>query len=80
VIPFDKAEKCYRFSAAVVMFGSMLRYSPFIKNATWNDIVAWASSSFDNKDILQQEFVSIVQQAKLLYTKTKKKKGNAASQ
>lgn len=80
VIPFEKAEKCYRFSAAVVMFGTMLRYSPFIKNATWNDIVALAAASSDDKDILQQEFVSIVQQAKALYTKTKKKKGNTASQ
>ena len=58
----------------------MLRYSPFIKNATWNDIVALAAASSDDKDILQQEFVSIVQQAKALYTKTKKKKGNTASQ
>jgi Ca-activated chloride channel family protein len=73
-VPFDKIEKCYRFSAAVVMFGSMLRSSPFIKNTTWNDIVSWAVASFDEKDILQQEFVNIVQQAKILYSKTKKKK------
>jgi Ca-activated chloride channel family protein len=79
-IPFDKLEKCYPFSAAVVMFGSMLRSSPFVKNLTWGDIISLATSAADNKDILQQEFVSIVQQAKTLYSKTKKKKGSNTSQ
>jgi Ca-activated chloride channel homolog len=80
VTALEKAEKCYRFSAAVVMFGSMLRYSPFIKNTTWNDIVALSAASADENDVLQKEFVNIVQQAKTLYSKTKKKKGNAVSQ
>ena len=75
LVSFDKAEKCYRFSAAVVMFGSMLRYSAFAKNMTWNDVVARASSSIDQQDLLQKEFVGIVQQAKTLYSKIKKKKG-----
>jgi Ca-activated chloride channel family protein len=75
LVSFDKAEKCYRFSAAVVMFGSMLRYSAFAKNMTWNDVVARASSSIDEQDLLQKEFVGIVQQAKTLYSKIKKKKG-----
>lgn len=74
ITPFDQVEKSYRFSAAVVMFGSMLRTSPFIKNLTWNDIVSWAVASSDSNDILQQEFVTIVQQAKTLYSKLKKKK------
>jgi Ca-activated chloride channel family protein len=78
--PIDKIDKCYKFSAAVAMFGSMLRTSPFIKNITWNDIVAIASASSDPTDLLQSEFVAIVQQAKTLYTKNKKKKGNIASQ
>jgi Ca-activated chloride channel family protein len=72
--PFDKLDKSYRFSATVVMFGSMLRSSPFIKNTTWNDIVSWATASSDDKNVLQQEFVNLVQQAKLLYPKEKKKK------
>lgn len=79
-VPFDRVEKSYTFSAAVAMFGSMLRYSPFIKNITWNDIASLAAASSDNKDILQQEFVNIIQLAKTMYTKTKKKKGNTASQ
>jgi len=80
LIPFDKAESSYRFSAAVIMFGSMLRYSPFTKNMTWNDIVLRATTSADTKDLLQQEFVTIVQQAKALYSKAKKKKSSTAAQ
>jgi Ca-activated chloride channel homolog len=76
LIPFDKIERSYRFSAAVAMFGSMLRSSQFVQNITWNDIVLAAAASADNNDVLQKEFVSIVQQAKILYSKTKKKKGN----
>lgn len=76
ISPFDKLEKCYRFSASVAMFGSMLRSSPFLKNITWSDIVSAAASAADNSDVLQKEFVTIVQQAKTIYTRTKKKKGN----
>jgi Ca-activated chloride channel family protein len=80
ITPFDKIEKSYRFSASVAMFGSMLRSSAFTKAITWNDIANSAAASANNNDVLQKEFVTIVQQAKTLYSKTKKKKGNAASQ
>ena len=74
-IPFEELDKNFRFSAAVAMFGSMLRSSPFIKNISWNDIILLAQESFSKDDILQKEFIGLVQQAKLLYSKGKKKKG-----
>jgi Ca-activated chloride channel homolog len=77
-VPFDKLEKCYHFSAAVAMFGSLLRSSPFIKETSWNEIITLAQASSGSNDLLQKEFVTIVQQAKVLYTKVKKKKGSAA--
>ncbi|MFI5129599.1 MAG: von Willebrand factor type A domain-containing protein [Chitinophagales bacterium] len=76
VIPFDKIDRSYRFSASVIMFGALLRFSPFVKNLNWNDMVTWATSTADEKDIAQREFIEIVQQARTLYSKTKKKKGN----
>jgi Ca-activated chloride channel family protein len=45
LIPFDKIDRSYRFSASVIMFGSLLRFSPTVKNLTWNDMVAWATST-----------------------------------
>jgi Ca-activated chloride channel homolog len=73
--PFGELEKCYRFSTAVAMFGSILRSSSFTKNATWNDLLLLAETSSVADNLLQKEFVSLVHQAKTLYTKTKKKKG-----
>jgi Ca-activated chloride channel homolog len=74
-IPFEELDKYYQFSAAVAMFGSVLRSSPFAKNISWGDILYLAQQSCDKNDLSQKEFISLVQQAKLLYSKGKKKKG-----
>jgi len=72
--PFNKLEKCYQFYSAVAMFGSLLRSSPFLENSGWNEMISLAENSFGNADPLQKEFTTIVQQAKILYSKNKKKK------
>jgi Ca-activated chloride channel family protein len=78
-IPFNELDKCYHFSAAVALFGSLLRSSQFIKNADWDDLISLSESSLGSgNDLLQKEFLSLVQQAKSLYTKTKRKKGGTA--
>jgi Ca-activated chloride channel family protein len=71
---FNSIDRNLRFSSAVIMFGSLLRESPAIKNITWNDMSLLASESYDDNDPLEKEFVSIVQQAKILYAKHKKRK------
>ncbi len=73
--PFAQLPKNYRFAASVVMFGSLLRSSSFTKNVNWNDIITLATQASDTEDLLQQEFISLVQQAKTLYLKVKKKRG-----
>ena len=78
--PFDKLHNCYRFSAAVIMFGSILKESPFAKDINWNDVHDLAMKASSPDDLLQKEFTSLVQQAKALYSKVKKKKGGTASQ
>jgi Ca-activated chloride channel homolog len=62
--PFSELDKSYRFSAAVVMFGSILRSSPYSKNITWNDVITIAEQSSGDDDLIQKEF--------------KKKKGGVA--
>jgi Ca-activated chloride channel family protein len=52
------------------------RSSAFIRNATWNDLLLLAETSSVADNLLQKNFVSLVHQAKTLYTKTKKKKGD----
>jgi len=76
--PFGELDKSYRFSAAVAMFGSLLRNSPFVKNSSWNDVIGIAQSASGQNDLLQQEFVSLVQHTKTLYSKIRKKKGGGA--
>jgi len=76
--PFQELEKCYQFSAAVAMFGSLLRNSQFVKNAGWSDVISLAQGASGVNDLLQKEFISLVLQAKSLYSKVKKKKGGVS--
>jgi Ca-activated chloride channel family protein len=71
---FLDIEKSYRFASAVAMFGSLLRSSSFVKEIDWDTIMLLANDSADPADILQKEFISLVEQAKGLYSKGKKKK------
>lgn len=72
---FDKLDQHYRFSAAVAMFGSLLRNSQFVNNAVdWNVLLTLTTASVDARDLLQEEFLTLVTQAKDLYTKKRKKK------
>ncbi len=75
-LPFNEIDSSYRFAASVIMFGSLLRESPFIKTIRWNDVLALASQSANQNDISQKEFVDLVQRVKSLYSKMKKKKGH----
>jgi Ca-activated chloride channel family protein len=75
---FNSTDKNYQFATSVIMFGSMLRYSSSAKNLNWNDIIVLASSASNPDDLLQKEFVSLVQEAKALYFKQKKKKSKLA--
>jgi Ca-activated chloride channel family protein len=75
---FEDMDKCYKFSAAVAMFGSVLRNSPFLKNTGWSEIISLAQSASGTDDLLQKEFITILQQAKTLYSKNKKKKGSGS--
>jgi Ca-activated chloride channel family protein len=74
--PFEETDKSYRFYTSVVMFGSLLRSSPFGKEIDWNHILSIAEESSSRDDLLQKEFTDLVQQAKALYLKVKKKKGS----
>ena len=55
------------------MFGSMLRKSKFVKDISWNDLLRIASLNADLSDYSQAEFLRLVQQAKTVYGKKRKK-------
>jgi len=71
--PFNKMPACHQFASSVIMFGSLLRKSKFIKDITWNDVLHIAENSADMDNYSQKEFVQMVQQAKNIYGKKRKK-------
>jgi Ca-activated chloride channel family protein len=70
---FLHTAKFYQFAAAVLMFGQTLRKSRYFKEANWNQILQIASGAADINSFSQKEFLLMVQQAKLLYGKKRKK-------
>lgn len=72
--PFNQLEKHYQFSSAVAMLGLLLRNSVYARNISWNELQLLATNSADMNELSQREFVTLVAQAKELYTKKKKKK------
>jgi Ca-activated chloride channel family protein len=56
------------------MFGSLLKQSKFMKQIGWNDVMEVASQSYDSKDPAQAEFITLIDKAKKIYAKEKKRK------
>lgn len=71
--PFNELSKHYQFASAVIMFGSVLRKSKFAKNISWNDILQIANASADTENYSQKEFISLVEGAKKIYGKRRKR-------
>ncbi len=74
----DFKELCndLKFAGAVAEFGLLLRQSKYISAASWNDVDAIARGSLNSNDYLQNEFITLVEKAKKIYGKKKKKKDN----
>ena len=70
---FDDLEPCYKFASSVIMFGSLLRKSRFAKDISWNEIIRIASESANPASYSQWEFVEMIQHAKDVYGKKRKK-------
>ena len=71
---FNSIDRNVRFSTSVIMFGSILRSSIIAKNISWNDVILLATQTSDDKDPIQTEFISLLKQAKNLYSRQKKRK------
>jgi Ca-activated chloride channel family protein len=71
--PFHEIPQSYRFASTVAMFGSLLKESVYAKQVTWNETILAANESYDPTDPAQKEFVAIIEKAKKIYSKRKKK-------
>src|SRR5450432_2331670 len=72
--PFAELPKYYRFSASVALFGGMLKKSGFTGKTTWDELTLMAKSSYDPNDVSQAEYFQLIDKAKKIYHKDKKKK------
>jgi len=67
-------DKSYRLSTALIMFGSLLRYSLYaIDKYSWDTILNLANTAIVPDDVLQKEFITLVEKAKKIYGNIKVK-------
>ena len=75
-ILFKDLDPMYRFAGSVIMFGSILKSSQFVKDISWGDVLYNASEAANPTDVNQSQLVELIYKAKDFYTKKKKKKKN----
>jgi Ca-activated chloride channel family protein len=78
--PFNDLPNYYRFSASVALFGGLLKKSTFTEKATWDELALLAKTSYDPNDVSQTEYLQLIDKAKKIYHKEKKKKKTAQEQ
>lgn len=72
--PFNDIPAYYRFAASVALFGDLLKKSEFTQKASWDELALIAKNSSDPNDVPQVEYLGLIEKAKKLYHKEKKKK------
>jgi Ca-activated chloride channel family protein len=71
---FNEMPACHRFAAAVIEFALLLKNSPYIKAVSWTDAIILANESYNTSDSVQKEFITIVEKARKIYGKARKRK------
>jgi len=71
---FNEMPACHRFAASVVEFAQLLKNSNYVKSITWNDAIILANESYNHEDAVQTEFITLVEKAKKIYGKGRKRK------
>ena len=71
---FTGLDRQLRFATGVAMFGQLVKQSRFAANYDFDLVSAIATDAAAPTDLLQQEFLKIVQDAKKIYTKDEGKK------
>jgi Ca-activated chloride channel family protein len=73
---FGELPPAYRFAASVAMFSSMLKDSRYVKHISWMDVIRLASASMNPIDVAQKEFVTMVEKARKIYGKARRRRRN----
>ncbi len=73
---FRDLQPCYRFASSIALFGGLLKRSRFTSQAGWKDVIEIAQQSRDPDDGMQQEFIGLIEKARKIYGKRRKKDTN----
>lgn len=71
---FNDLPSCYRFASSVAMFAAMLKDSRYYRHISWADALVLANNSRNPKDAIQNEFVLMIEKARKIYAKVRKKR------
>ena len=70
---FDDLPSCHQFAASVTMFALLVKESKYSKRYSWNDAIILAHQAHNPKDPLQTEFVGMIEKAKKIYLRNRRK-------
>lgn len=71
--PLSQLSHYFSFATSVCMFGGFLHSSPYLKNATWDDLIELTELSMDVTNPLHAEFLDLVVKAKKIYKPSRKR-------
>lgn len=71
---FEKVDSFYRMASSLIMYAGLLKQSATFKQLKWDDLIKLATESADANNYLQKDYLTLLTQTKMLYTKQKKKK------
>jgi Ca-activated chloride channel family protein len=71
---FEHLPTSLRFATSVAIFGGLLRKSRYVHSISWNQLIEQSQKNADPEDAIQKEFVTLVEKAKKIYKKEKRKK------
>ena len=72
--PLAQLDPYFSFVTSVCMFGGFLHSSPYLNNATWDDMINLTKASMDIANPLHTEYFDMVVKAKKIYEPSKKRK------
>ncbi len=73
---FRDLQPCYRFASSIALFGGLLKHSRFTSQAGWKDAIEMAEKSRDPEDGMQQEFIGLIEKARKIYGRAKRRKAD----
>jgi Ca-activated chloride channel family protein len=73
-LEFKESEQYLRFAASVVLYGSLLRSSEYVKNASWEQLLLMVKENMDAANPFHREFYDLVAKSQRIYIPLRKKK------